>query len=106
MSLQQKVLLLTLLLRKKRRQRRLGRLWAHPITSARLTEGAHYLLFKELEDDPTKFFNYFRIIQIVNTNIYYCISSSIIVSEEATDSVLRGEKAGSDAPGVCLFCIS
>ena len=59
MSVEQKVLLLSLLLRKKRKQRR--RVWVHPITSARLTEGCHCLLFKELEDDPIKFFNYFRM---------------------------------------------
>ena len=45
MSVEQKVLLLSLLLRKKRKQRR--RVWVHPITSARLTEGCHCLLFKE-----------------------------------------------------------
>ena len=61
MSLAQKVLMLTLLLRKKRRQRCHERLWTHPITSARITECAHYLLFKNLEDDPIKFSNYFRM---------------------------------------------
>ena len=59
MGLEQKVLLLAVLLRKKRRQWR--HVWVHPITSTRLTEGSHYLLFKELEDDPTKFFNYFHM---------------------------------------------
>ena len=49
MRLEQEVLLLTFL-RKKRRQRRRERLWAHPITSVLLTEGAHYLLFKQLEE--------------------------------------------------------
>ena len=58
MSVEQKVLLLSLLLRKKRKQRR--RVWVHPITSARLTEGCHCLLFKELEDDPIKFSQHCR----------------------------------------------
>ena len=64
MSVEQKVLLLALLLLKKRRQRRRV-YWVHPITSAPLTETSHYLLFKELEDDPAKFFNYFRIFSFL-----------------------------------------
>ncbi len=47
-SAAEELLLLTLLLRKRRKQRcRL--LWTHPITSARLTEGAHYLLMQDLQ---------------------------------------------------------
>ena len=55
-------MLLLTLHRKKRRQQRRERLWAHPITSARFTEDAHYLLFEQLEDDTCKFFNDFRMM--------------------------------------------
>ena len=94
--LEKKALLLTLLIRKKKRkQQRRERLWVHPITSARLTEGAHYLLFKELEKDPTKFFNYFRMsrptfyelltyledsLQKQNTNMRACIPPQEMVA--------------------------
>ena len=61
MSVLQKVLLLALVLRKKRKQQRRQRMWVHPITSVRLTEGAHNFLFKELENNPTKFSKYFRM---------------------------------------------
>ena len=59
-SAAEELLLLTLLLRKRRKQRR-RLLWIHPITSARLTEGAHYLLMQDLQDDSSKHFNYFRM---------------------------------------------
>lgn len=59
-SAAEELLLLTLLLRKRRKQRR-RLLWTHPITSARLTEGAHYLLMQDLQDDSSKHLNYFRM---------------------------------------------
>jgi hypothetical protein len=37
------------------------KLWVHPINQGRGEKGAYTLLYKELMDDSTKFFNYFRM---------------------------------------------
>lgn len=58
--------------------------WVHPINSERYTNGHYVKLYNKLREDPTKFFNYFRMsvksfdelllyikndIQLQNTNM-------------------------------------
>lgn len=46
---------------KKRRASRKGKLFMHPITSARMLSGAFITLYSQLREDANKFFNYFRM---------------------------------------------
>lgn len=54
--------LIALLLFRRRIKRRRNRLiWVHPINEMRKEVGIFYTLFKQLRQDDTKFFNYFRM---------------------------------------------
>lgn len=50
-----------LLLNRRRKRKRVRRMWVHPLLEKREDLGAFYLLFDELRQYETKFFNYFRM---------------------------------------------
>jgi hypothetical protein len=54
----QKALALLLYLRQQKKKRQF---WVHPIHQDRKRYGAYYTLLPQLEADPVKFFNYFRM---------------------------------------------
>ena len=61
MDSDEETLALSLLLRRRRRRRQ--RVWMHPITASRLTQGQFYMIMNDLRADDAKFFDYFRMTQ-------------------------------------------
>lgn len=56
-----KILALWLIYRRKKRQKRNRLHWVHPINRRREEAGLFRILFEDLRNDQTKFFNYFRM---------------------------------------------
>lgn len=84
-----KLRLLYLLYLRRKKRGITKRFWVHDILKARTIEGDFYTLFERLQQDPEKFFNYFRMseetfnyvlshirnrLQKKNTHARMCIS--------------------------------
>lgn len=62
LKMNRKQLIALMLFRRRMNRRRKNRLiWVHPINEMRKAVGTFYTLFKQLRQDDTKFFNYFRM---------------------------------------------
>lgn len=72
------------------------KLWVHPINQGRGEKGAYTLLYKELMDDCTKFFNYFRMTPSSFEELLEKVRSSI----QMQDTHLR--KSISPQERLCL----
>jgi len=72
------------------------KLWVHPINQGRGEKGAYTLLYKELMDDCTKFFNYFRMTPSSFDELLEKVRSSI----QMQDTHLR--KSISPQERLCL----
>jgi ribosomal protein L20 len=72
------------------------KLWVHPINQGRGEKGAYTLLYKELTDDCTKFFNYSRMTPSLFEELLEKVRSSI----QMQDTHLR--KSISPQERLCL----
>jgi len=58
MDSRRKKIIIALLIHRRKKQRNV---WVHPLLQSRYLEGAFFVLFQQLKEDETKFFNYFRM---------------------------------------------
>ena len=72
-------------LKKKKKKKMSRTLWVHPILRDRYTNGTFSILYRQLTEDNTKFFNYFRM-SLSSYNELFSIVEPFIIK---TDTKLR-----------------